>query len=121
MKRPLSVTIVGWFFIAAGMIGFVYHVRELTPQTPFANDAVWVLLVRLLAIVGGLLALRGKNAGRWLLLAWMAYHVVLSYFHEFSGLITHALLLAVLIGLLFNRRAGEFFRLRNTGPANDDR
>ena len=112
MKRPLSVTIVAWFFIAAGVLGFVYHLEALTPQTPFANDAAWILLVRLLAVVGGVLALRGKNTGRWLLVAWMTYHVVLSYFHELSELIIHAVLLAVVIGLLFYGCAGRFFSVR---------
>lgn len=114
MKRPLSVTIVGWLFIAAGTIGFVYHLRELT-QIPFANDAVWILLIRLLAVAGGMLVLKGKNIGRWLLVAWMAYHVVLSYFHELSELIVHAVLLIAVAVLLFYGRAGEFFRVRNRG------
>ncbi|MEX2235582.1 MAG: hypothetical protein WD824_25710 [Cyclobacteriaceae bacterium] len=59
MKRPLAVTIIGWLFIAAGTVGFVYHLRELTPRDLFSNDAAWVLLMRLLAIVAGILILRG--------------------------------------------------------------
>ena len=109
MKRPLSVTVIGWLFIAAGTIGIAYHLRDLAPRTLFANDAVWVLLVRLLAIVGGVLTLRGKNAGRWLLVGWMAFHVVLSYFHDLSEVIMHAVLLIVVIALLFFGRAAKFF------------
>lgn len=53
MRRPLAVTVTGWLFIAAGALGFVYHLSELSISDPFSNDAGWVLLVRILAIVGG--------------------------------------------------------------------
>ena len=115
MKRPLSVTIIGWLFIAAGTVGFVYHITELTIWDPFSNDAVWVLLVRFLAIVGGILTLRGANTGRWLLVVWMAYHVVLSYFHPLAELVIHALLLVVVIYALFHPGAATFFKGVNTG------
>jgi hypothetical protein len=110
MKRPLSVTIISWFFIAAGAVGFFYHLPELDPRTPFTNDAVWVLLVRLLAIVGGILTLRGYNIGRWLLVVWLLYHVVLSFYHELSELIMHVVLTVVISYFLFRQRGGSFFR-----------
>ena len=110
MKRPLSVTIVGWFFILAGAVGFAYHVSELSLHDPFPDDSVWILLVRILAIVGGVLCLRGMNAGRWLLVAWMAYHVVLSYFHGFSEMAMHAALLVVIVVALFYPGATSYFR-----------
>ncbi len=109
MKRPLSVTIIGWFFIAAGTVGFVYHARELAIRDPFADDAAWVLFVRLLAIAGGVLTLRASNAGRWLLILWMAYHVVLSYFHSVSELAVHAILLAAILYLFFQPRVVAYF------------
>jgi len=114
MKRPLAVTIIAWFFIAAGTVGFVYHLSELDIRHPFSNVAGWVLTVRLLAIVGGILLLRGSNAGRWLLVAWMAYHVVLSYFHTISQLVTHAILLAVIAFALFHPRVAAFFKRRKS-------
>jgi Trk-type K+ transport system membrane component len=113
MKRPLSVTIVGWFFILAGAVGFVYHLSELNVHDLFSDDSLWILLVRVLAIVGGILCLRGMNAGRWLLVIWMAYHVGLSYFHSVSEMVTHAILLAVIVVALFHRTASGYFqRLR---------
>ena len=110
MKRPVAVTIIGWLFILAGTVGFIYHARELNIQDPFANDSVWVELVRLLAVAGGILTLRGSNVGRWLLIAWMAYHVILSFFHPFSELIVHLIVLAAVAYGLFHRRSGDFFR-----------
>lgn len=110
MKRPLVVTIIGWLFILSGTVGFIYHAKELDTQDPFVNDAVWVELVRLLAIAGGVLTLNGSNIGRWLLIAWMAYHVILSYFHPLSELIVHVIVLAAVAYGLFHRTSGAFFR-----------
>jgi|GEM_PF-934068 len=110
MKRPIAVVIIGWFFIVAGTVGFIYHLHELSIQAPFANDAIWVLLVRLLAIAGGILTLRGANAGRWLLVIWLLYHLVLSYLHTFSEMIMHAILLAAGAYALFHPRSTRFFR-----------
>ena len=28
-KRPLSITIIGWLFIATGVVGIAYHATEL--------------------------------------------------------------------------------------------
>jgi hypothetical protein len=110
MKRPLAVTIIGWLFIAAGTVGFLYHIQEITMGDPFADDTGWVLLVRILAIVSGILILRGTDAGRWLLVVWMAYHVVLGYFHTLSELVMHAILLAAVTYALFHPRSAAFFK-----------
>jgi hypothetical protein len=110
MKRPVAVTIIGWFFILAGTVGFIYHLPEVVIRDPFINDAVLVEFVRLMAIVGGALVLRGVSVGRWLLITWMAYHVVLSYFHAVSQLITHAVFLALLIYAFLHPKVAGFFR-----------
>ncbi len=119
MKRPIAVLIIGWFFIVAGTVGFIYHVPELSIQSPFAKDAIWVLLVRLLAIVGGILTLRGANTGRWLLVIWLFYHVVLSYFHTLSELIMHAILLGAVAYGLFYPRSAIFFKNMKTGSSKE--
>jgi hypothetical protein len=102
--------------ILAGTVGFIYHLTEVNVQAPFTNDAMWVLLVRIVAIVGGVLTLRGANTGRWLLVIWLLYHVVLSYFHTLSELITHATLLAVIAYILFHPRLTAFFKHVKTEP-----
>ena len=107
-KRPLSITVVGCIFIAAGVIGFGYHVTELRTHPPL--EVVWVCVLRLLAILGGVFVLRGKNWARWLVLAWIAYHVVLSAFHHFFELAVHAALLALIAYILFRPRASAYFR-----------
>jgi hypothetical protein len=107
-SRPFSVTVISCLFIAAGIIGIAYHASEL--RNPFASEAVWVLFVRLLAVVGGIAALRGANWGRWLLILWMAYHVVLSAFHSVAELAFHAVFLAVIAFVLLRTPASAYFR-----------
>ena len=63
-KRPLSVAIVGWLFVAVGIVGFAYHVMDLRAAGPFDAELVAVLFVRLLAIVGGAYVLRGADWAR---------------------------------------------------------
>src|SRR5437899_6620371 len=95
-KRPLSVTITGWLFIAVGVVGFVFHASDFKVHGPLQYDLFLVCLLRLLAIICGVFILRpGNNWARWLLLVWIAYHVVLSGFHSLSQLLVHGVLLIV--------------------------
>src|SRR5581483_9721081 len=102
-KRPISVTIVSWVYILAGVVGIAAHITELDLRHPFANDAVLALIVRLLAIIAGVFMLRGANWARWLAIVWIAYHVVLSSFHSVAAAAVHALLLAVFAYFLCRR------------------
>lgn len=106
-RRPLSVTVISWLFIAAGAIGLAYHLTEFQGQ--FKYDLVLVCFVRLLAILAGLFMLRGSNWARWLLLVWIVYHVILSAFHSVSELAMHSLLLGVVAYFLFRRQASAYF------------
>src|SRR5262249_39079375 len=62
-----------------------------------------------LAIVCGVFLLRGSNWARWLLLAWIAFHVVLSAFHNVFELAMHSLLLVVVAYCLFRPRTSAYF------------
>ncbi len=108
-KRPLSITGIGWLFVVVGAVGLAYHATEFKVDRPFQYDAVLVLLVRVLAILSGVFILRGSNWARWLLVTWLAYHVVLSAFHSLPELIIHSLLLAVVSYFLFRSQASAFF------------
>ena len=109
-ERPLSITIIGWLFVAAGVIGLACHATEFKARRPFEYDAVWVCLVRLLAILCGVFMLRGSNWARWLLVVWMGYHIVLSALHSPLQLIVHSLLFAVILYFLFRPQASAYFR-----------
>ena len=115
MKRPLSVTVISCLFIAAGVVGLAYHAREFTTRPPL--EYALVCSVRLLAILGGVFMLRGRNWARWLVLAWVACHVVLSAFHPLSELVVHSVLFAVVAWFLFRPQVSAYFRGRRARPA----
>jgi hypothetical protein len=104
--RPLSVTLIGVLFVAAGIVGLAHHVAEFEP---------WVLVLRVLAIVAGGFILLGADWARWLALGWVAYHVVVGAFHSWSEALAHVVVLAGCAVALLHPRATAYFR-RMTGP-----
>ena len=111
-KRPLPVTILSWLYIATGVAGFAIHAKELTTRSAFQPDAVWLVLLPLLAIVAGVYMLRAHNWARWLALAWIAFHVIISTFDSLQKLIVHLILLVLFAYFLLRREATTYFRSR---------
>ena len=108
-RRPLTVTIIGFLFIVAGATGIIYHAPELK-EIASRLEVSWVLVVRLLAIIGGAFALRGANWARWLLIAWMVYHVILSFFHDTAQILVHVGFMIAISVALFYPKANAFFK-----------
>jgi hypothetical protein len=106
MKRPLPVTILGGLFIVAGLTGLVYHLSE----GPLDRGIVLISIVRILAVVGGVFLLMGHNWARWLMLAWLAFHVVVSAFHSLSECIAHLVLLLIVGYVLLWPPASKYFQ-----------
>jgi hypothetical protein len=112
-KRPLSITIVSWLFIAVGIVALAYHSTHISEA-----HIVWVLFVRFLAIVAGVGMLFRQNWARWLTAAWIAYHVYLSlHHHAASELIVHALLFITIVVFLFWPSSTAYFRDKNRPPS----
>ena len=107
--RPLPVTVIGCLLIVTGAIGLAYHLTEFQAQ-PFPTELVWISLVRLIAVVCGVYLLRGSNWARWLALAWIAFHVVVSAFHSWFQAAAHALICAAFAYFLFRPGATRYFR-----------
>jgi uncharacterized membrane protein len=106
MKRPWQVTVCGFLFIAVGLMGLVYHYRE----TPHDRDFLLISAVRLLAVIGGVFLLLGQNWARWLLLAWLGFHVVVSAFHSAQETIAHIIFLIVIGYALLRPPGSTYFR-----------
>jgi hypothetical protein len=116
-RRPRSITIISWLFIAAGSIGLLYHLSQFSCRSPFDYGLVAILLIRLAAILAGVFMLRGVNWSRWLLVIWLVYHVVLSGFHSVAELGMHALLFGTIAFFLFRRQSSAYFRgVRGPSP-----
>lgn len=111
-KRPTSVIIVGCIFLATGILGSASHATHL--KGPGQYDALWALLISLVGIVCGVYLLRRSNWARWLAVAWLAFHVIISP-HPWQAFLVHSALLAVFVYLLFRPAATAYFRAASSG------
>jgi hypothetical protein len=105
MKRPLPVLVFGCLFIFAGAVGIGYHLR----MRPLEQDFLLLEAVRLIAIIGGVFLLLGRNWARWLLAAWLAFHVGVSFFHSIEEVAAHAVFLLLYGFFLFRAPASGYF------------
>lgn len=104
-RRPVGVVIVACLYIAVGAVGLVHHFPR---GAVFHQDDVWIELTELLAVIAGAFLLRGYNWSRWLALAWMGFHVAISW-PAMGKLAIHSLLFAVIAWVLFRADARAFF------------
>src|SRR5258705_11828577 len=100
-NRPLAVIIVSVLFIITGCVGFVYHIKDLFESNARPNELIWILFLRILAVVCGLLLLFRISWARWLAIAWLAYHILISAFNSTSEMIAHVVFLIIVSVLLF--------------------
>jgi hypothetical protein len=112
-KRSISIMILACVYLAVGAVGFAVHFRELLAGHP---DAPAIELTECLAIVCGVFLLRGHNWARWLALAWIAFHVVLSIFHPIPELVMHGLLCVAFAWILFRPGTERYFRNARVDP-----
>ena len=107
-KPPVSVIIIAGVYIAVGAIGFAYHFPDLYANG-FRYNGFLIELTEFLALLCGVFLLRGQNWARWLALAWIAFHVVLSAFHALPQFAVHAVFCAVIAWILFRPNAARYF------------
>jgi len=106
MKRPWAVTVLGLLFMVAGLVGLFYHVTT----EKFGWGLILVLLLRLLAVIGGIFLLLGRSWARWLTVGWLAIHVVVSAFDSLGQMASHAVLLVIVTYFLFKEPEADYFR-----------
>jgi hypothetical protein len=109
-QRPVTVTVLGWIYIVMGTVGVVYHARELGLHGSFHSDVLLIEALRVMAIVAGIFLLKGQNWARWLAIAWIALHVVASFYNSWQQALIHAIFLAIILFLLTRPVADAFFR-----------
>ena len=68
------------------------------------------MLVGIMAIVAGVFLLRGARWARWLVLAWLAFHVVVSALNSLSDAMAHVVLLLVVGYFLLGPPTSEYFQ-----------
>jgi uncharacterized membrane protein HdeD (DUF308 family) len=102
-KRPIAVIVIACLYIVVGAAGLIAHFRDLhQPETK------WILLVEFLALLAGIFILLRHNWARWLAVAWMAFHVAISY-PVARQIAVHSLFLIAITWLLFRSDARAWF------------
>ena len=114
-RRPVAVLIVAGAYLAVGIGGFVTHFHDLL-ATP--SEGVWIELTELVAVVVGVFLLRGRNWARWLAVAWIGFHVVLSVFVNIRQVAVHVVLAALIVWLLFRQGTASWFQPPSAAPVS---
>lgn len=105
-KPPLPVVVVALLYVAVGALGIVSHFHSLLR---WEQDSVWAVSTEFLAVIIGVFLFRGQNWARWLAVAWIAFHVVVSAFNSLAQAAVHAAFLALIAWALFAPEAGRYF------------
>ena len=109
-KRPVSVTLLAWLYIAVGSIGFAYHLEPIVARHGFHSDDLLIQLTEIVAVVAGVFILQGENWARWLAVTWIAFHVFISFFDSVQKITIHFLLFMLIAYLLFQPKARRYFQ-----------
>jgi uncharacterized membrane protein HdeD (DUF308 family) len=105
-KRPFEVTFLGWLFIAVGIISTIYHLWKGSLD----RWTIPIVLVGIIAVTAGTFLLPGARWSRWLLLVWLAFHVVAIALESVLGAMEHLALLVVIGYFLLGPPTTEYFR-----------
>ncbi len=108
-RTPVAVIVISLLLISAGTFGFLSHLTEFRTPDGVHYDALWAALTGAAAILAGVLMLRRKSWARWLAMAWIAFHVILSAFHSWQETAVHALICAAFAFFLFRPSANRRF------------
>ena len=111
MKRPFEVTVLGWLFIVVGIASTVYHVWKGSLDRWIAP----ILLVGAIAVVAGIFLLRGARWARWLILAWLAFHVVVGALNSLQDALPHLVLFLVVGYFLLGPPTSKYFHSSQVG------
>jgi hypothetical protein len=126
IKRPRSVTVTSWIFIAFGSIALLMsllppvdaaasqRIAEFRSQHPYQFALLYVGPI--LAVVCGVFMLRGCNWARWLLVVWFGHNVIGNVLHSPLKLLLPGLLFAVAVYYLFRPQATAYFRATGGQP-----
>jgi uncharacterized membrane protein HdeD (DUF308 family) len=110
-KRPLSIVVISLLFILLAAITLVHALVEFINATDRLTDlkSHWMIyLSAVAAIVGGLFLFKGENWARWLLVLWMAFHIVVGALHGIGPLVTHVVIFSVILFFLFRRPVSSY-------------
>ena len=111
-KRPIVITILAVLLMGIGVFGLVGDYLNFKSLAAEHYEILWIAGVHLLAIVAGAFILQGHNWARWLAMAWIMFHVAISFLHSVQEVMVHSIVLALFAWCLFRGPAGRYFANR---------
>lgn len=120
-KRPPTITVISWIFIVFGSIalltGLLPNANTTAPQRIAELKGHWYVHVsRMVMILSGVFMLYGFNWARWLIVAWLVFHVIIGLLHGSLQLLMHSLLFVVVVYFLFRPSSSAYFRDARAKP-----
>ena len=106
-KRPILVILISVLLIATGIGGMIQHNAAIRAGN---LGGISIAVVEIVAITAGVFMLLGHNWARWLAMAWITFHVVISAWNGWQKVLIHVVMFAVFALILFSRSAREYFR-----------
>ncbi len=106
VPRPIQVTFLGWLFIVVGIVSTAYHLyKGSLDRWTFPT-----VIVGAIAVLTGFFLLRGARWARWVLLLWLAGHLIAFAFLSWSAALAHLVLLLSFGYVLLGPPTAEYFR-----------
>lgn len=119
MRRPPpSIAIIAGLFAAVGCLDVVRGIAPLFQVGRLASDDVLVIGIAVAAWIGAIFVAFGHNWARWLLAAWMGFHVAVGVGGGLVPLVAHVLIFGLLVFFLFRPRVAGHFRPAPAAPTS---
>ena len=106
IQRPYQVTTLGWLFIVVGILSTAHHLLKGSLD----RWMVPIVLVGIIAVLAGIFLLQGARWARWVILVWLAFHVVLSALNSLWDTAAHLVLLFVISYFLLGPPTSRYFQ-----------
>ncbi len=119
--RPLSVTIISWFLIAASLLTFfstavmynnpeVKSMMELS-KVPLSLQYVLILVGTGISVLCGILMLKAKGVGRIVYVVWTSLSFIMSFFTSPDKimLIPSVVVFLIFVFFLFMPKSNNYF------------
>ena len=106
-RRPVTIIVISFLFVLLGALTLTNAAWDTVNTDQRLTDLQhhWMIyLSALAAIVGGVFLFKGQSWARWLLVAWMAFHIVVGALHGIGPMLTHVVIFSVILYFIFRRR-----------------
>ena len=111
-KRPIAVTVIAGLLILGSCAGIVLGLVNTKSLSDDHYAILWIVAVNAAGMVAGGFILRGENWARWLAVAWIGFHVVITLWNPWQQRAMHWLIFGLIVFGLFRQEARKYFGAR---------